>query len=120
MTYMTVCFEGHTALIIAADVTPVEEVAFDDGCVDINSGQRYDISVTANQPEGLYWISVHSQYQGGSPSAYAVLRYSEVRPPTRACLPAHPPDCQGQGPDLAPLLLPPISSALSLLHVVIV
>ena len=39
---------------------------------------RYDVLLTADQAPSNYWISVHSQYRTGSPSGYAVLRYSNA------------------------------------------
>lgn len=56
LVYMTVCFHGHNVTVTAADARPVKPVAFNE-CVDVNSGQRLDVTVRANQPVGNYWIS---------------------------------------------------------------
>ncbi|GFH25697.1 uncharacterized protein HaLaN_23702, partial [Haematococcus lacustris] len=62
----------------AADATPTDDtLEFTNGCVDLNSGQRYDVLLTATaRVPSNFWISVHSQYRQGAPSAYAVLRYA--------------------------------------------
>ncbi|KAL4433040.1 hypothetical protein ABPG77_006467 [Micractinium sp. CCAP 211/92] len=77
LTYQTVCFEGHDVTIVAADTVPVEPIAASkfNGCIDVNSGQRYDVLLKADKAASNYWISAHVQYRPGSPSGYAVLRY---------------------------------------------
>eukprot|EP00199_Chlamydomonas_sp_CCMP681_P000320 CAMPEP_0119105092 /NCGR_PEP_ID=MMETSP1180-20130426/3149_1 /TAXON_ID=3052 ORGANISM="Chlamydomonas cf sp, Strain CCMP681" /NCGR_SAMPLE_ID=MMETSP1180 /ASSEMBLY_ACC=CAM_ASM_000741 /LENGTH=596 /DNA_ID=CAMNT_0007090057 /DNA_START=170 /DNA_END=1960 /DNA_ORIENTATION=+ len=89
--YTTVCFEGHKVQLITADATPINWVFLSNGCIDMNTGQRYDIllttlAVTTAAPS-TYWISAHSQMSAGSPSAYAVLRYASA---PAAQLPATP------------------------------
>ncbi|KAI8468177.1 MAG: Cupredoxin [Monoraphidium minutum] len=74
LVYTTVCFAGHDVTVVAADSKAVRPVKFSE-CVDVNSGQRLDVLVTANQAPGAYWISVTSQYRKGAPSAYGVMRY---------------------------------------------
>ncbi|KAJ9516034.1 hypothetical protein QJQ45_024447 [Haematococcus lacustris] len=76
--YLTVCFEAHSIMLRAADATPTDDtLEFTNGCVDLNSGQRYDVLLTATaRVPSNFWISVHSQYRQGAPSAYAVLRYA--------------------------------------------
>lgn len=37
--YMTVCFQNHTATVVAADAMPVAPQSFYE-CVDVNAGQR--------------------------------------------------------------------------------
>lgn len=87
--YFTVCFEGHDLTVVAADTTPVSRFvikANPQACIDVNSGQRYDVQLTANNPRGgSFWISVHGQTRAGVPSGYAFLRYRgspKVLPPT--------------------------------------
>ncbi|PSC72468.1 L-ascorbate oxidase-like [Micractinium conductrix] len=81
LAYQTICLEGHDVTLVAADSVPIEPIAASQlnasrpGCVNINSGQRYDVLLTADQPAGNYWISTHVQYRPGSPSGYAVLHY---------------------------------------------
>ncbi|KAL4428183.1 hypothetical protein ABPG75_002272 [Micractinium tetrahymenae] len=77
LPYQTVCFEGHDVTIVAADAVPVKPIAASKfkGCIDINSGQRYDVLLTANKAAGNYWIATSVQFRPGSPSGYAVLRY---------------------------------------------
>ncbi|GAB4813291.1 hypothetical protein N2152v2_000337 [Parachlorella kessleri] len=74
LTYQTVCFDAHTVTIVAADAVPVEPLEVE--CVDINSGQRYDVLLKADQAPGNYWVSSHVQFRPGSPSGYGVLRYA--------------------------------------------
>lgn len=38
--YVSVCFEGHSIDLVTADGTPVDGWTFNDGCININSGQR--------------------------------------------------------------------------------
>lgn len=57
LLYMTVCFAGHEVTVLNADARAVQPVVFGNGCVDVNSGQRLDVNVTANQAPGNYWIS---------------------------------------------------------------
>jgi L-ascorbate oxidase len=76
LLYQTVCFEGHNVTLIAADAIPITPLAApSNNCIDINSGQRYDVLVTANATAGTYWISSQSQFRPGAPSGFAVLRY---------------------------------------------
>lgn len=77
LTYQTVCFKGHDVTIVAADAVPVQPIQASalNGCIDINSGQRYDVLLKADQPKGNYWISSQVQYRSGSPSGFAVLHY---------------------------------------------
>ncbi|DBA96798.1 TPA: hypothetical protein ACH3X3_012965 [Trebouxia sp. C0006] len=74
LLYQTVCFEGHNVTIIAGDATPTEPISFGP-CVDINSGQRYDVLLTANATVGNYWVTAQPQYRMGSPNGFAVLQY---------------------------------------------
>jgi L-ascorbate oxidase len=39
LVYMTVCFEKHSATVVAMDAAPVEPKTFSE-CVDVNTGQR--------------------------------------------------------------------------------
>lgn len=89
LLYTTVCFEGHDATIVAADAVPVEPIKASalNGCVDINSGQRYDVLLKADQQPGNFWITVQGQFRPGSPSGYGVLHYKdadEALPATKA------------------------------------
>ncbi|KAF8065871.1 L-ascorbate oxidase [Scenedesmus sp. PABB004] len=74
LLYMTVCFEKHDVTVVALDAAPVAPKTFSQ-CVDVNTGQRVDVLLKANQPVGRYWISVASQYRKGAPATYAVLQY---------------------------------------------
>ncbi|KAK9828854.1 hypothetical protein WJX72_002416 [[Myrmecia] bisecta] len=74
LLYQTVCFGGHNVTIVAADATPTDPISFGP-CVDINSGQRYDVLLTANQPVGNYWLTAQPQYRIGSPNGFAFLQY---------------------------------------------
>ncbi|KXZ44185.1 hypothetical protein GPECTOR_71g546 [Gonium pectorale] len=87
LVYMTLCFEGHNVTLLAADAMPVAPVST--RCVDVNSGQRLDVLLTADQPPANYWIAVAPQYRVGSPAGYAVLSYED--PSTNATVtPAFP------------------------------
>mmetsp|Transcript_37681 Transcript_37681/g.83915 ORF Transcript_37681/g.83915 Transcript_37681/m.83915 type:complete len:698 (-) Transcript_37681:961-3054(-) len=76
MLYVTVCFEEHDVTLFTADTTPVDPQ--DRTCVDINSGQRYDVFLTASSPGRNFWISIHSQYRNMAPSVYGVLHYTDA------------------------------------------
>lgn len=39
--HMTVCFDKHEITIVQADGTPMEPLMMSDGCVDINTGERW-------------------------------------------------------------------------------
>eukprot|EP00955_Chlamydomonas_euryale_P092169 364685-Chlamydomonas_euryale.AAC.10 len=73
--YVTVCIEGHTMNMVAADALPTEETDFE--CIDLNNGQRYDVLISAASTNAgrNFWISVHSQHTAMAPSTYAVLSY---------------------------------------------
>lgn len=75
LLYHTLCFEGHNVTVVAADAMPIQPFSVE--CIDINIGQRYDIILTANQSEGVYWVTAFSQYRLGAPNGYAVLKYVE-------------------------------------------
>jgi L-ascorbate oxidase len=74
LVYMTVCFEKHTVTVVALDAAPVTPRDFKE-CVDVNTGQRVDVIIKADQPAGSFWISVGSQYRKGAPSGFGILRY---------------------------------------------
>lgn len=74
LVYMTVCVEKHTLTVVALDAAPVEPRSFYE-CVDVNTGQRADVLIKADQAAGAYWISVGSQYRKGAPAGYGVLKY---------------------------------------------
>lgn len=44
-------------------------------CVDVNTGQRADVLIKADQPRGSYWITAGSQYRKGAPNAFATIKY---------------------------------------------
>lgn len=79
LTYQTLCFSGHNVTVVAADAVPVQLFQAPNGCVDLNSGQRYDVLLKADQPLGNYWISSQVQFRNGSPSGYAILRYKGAK-----------------------------------------
>lgn len=91
LVHQSVCFEGHEVTIVAADAVPIEPIKAPGGCVDINSGQRYDVLLKADQRIGNYWIYTQAQYRNGTPNGYAVLRYN--RAPRK--LPTTPPPQPG-------------------------
>lgn len=94
LLYQSICFEGHTVTIVAADAIPVDPVS-NQQCVDINLGQRLDVILTANQPDGVYWITAASQYRTNAVNGYALLRYKSA--PTDS-LPATAPPQPGTIP----------------------
>ncbi|GIL43898.1 hypothetical protein Vafri_1486 [Volvox africanus] len=89
LVFMTVCFERHNVTLIAADAIPTVPVST--RCLDINSGQRLDVLLTADQPPANYWITVAPQYRTGAPSGYAVLNYKGVNASTFPLSPAPQP-----------------------------
>jgi L-ascorbate oxidase len=78
LVYTTVCFEKHDVTVVALDAAPVEPKTFKE-CVDVNTGQRVDVTLKASQAAGSYWISVGSQYRKGAPATYAVLKYKNSK-----------------------------------------
>ncbi|KAK9792751.1 hypothetical protein WJX73_006180 [Symbiochloris irregularis] len=70
----TICFEKHNITLIAVDAVPTEPISFGE-CMDVNSGQRADILLTADQEPGNYWITTQMNYRVGGPNGYAVLHY---------------------------------------------
>jgi hypothetical protein len=56
LVYTTVCFGGHNVTVVASDARATEPVTFKE-CVDVNSGQRLDVEVKADQAGGVFWIS---------------------------------------------------------------
>ncbi|GIL81975.1 hypothetical protein Vretimale_1452 [Volvox reticuliferus] len=86
LVFMTICFEGHNVTLIAADAIPTAPIST--RCLDLNSGQRLDVLLTADQPPANYWITVAPQYRIGAPAGYAVLNYKGVNTST---FPSSPP-----------------------------
>lgn len=85
LVMLTFSVEGHKLDIIAADATPTELLSVDS--LDVNSGQRYDVILTANAAEPRsYYITAQSQYRDGSPAGFGFLLYSNSNvsalPPT--------------------------------------
>ncbi len=54
--YMTVCVEGHNLTLVAADGLPLTPRVFKE-CVDVNSGQRMDVLLKANNKPDKYWCA---------------------------------------------------------------
>lgn len=89
LVYLSVCFEGHNVTLISADAVPVDPIVYGPGqCVDVNSGQRMDVLLTADaDPSRNYWITAVPQFRAGSPSGFGILRYAgqnATLPPTPA------------------------------------
>lgn len=78
LAYQTLSIEGHSLTVIAADAVPV--VPFTVTSLDINSGQRYDVLLKADQPPTTYWVSSFVQFRAGSPAGYAMLKYGAGAP----------------------------------------
>jgi L-ascorbate oxidase len=84
LVYQKVCFENHEITLIEADARKVEPLILEDGCVDINLGQRMDVILKTKSPEELlksnktsFWIS--GRVVGGRtgmPASYGVLSYT--------------------------------------------
>ncbi|KAK8189901.1 Cupredoxin [Phyllosticta capitalensis] len=51
--------DGHKFTVISTDFTPIEPYETD--ILNINSGQRYDLIVTADQEVGSYWMRSDNQ-----------------------------------------------------------
>lgn len=79
--------------MVAADAVPI--TPFTTTCLDVNSGQRYDVLLTADKGSdfgagGSYWVSSQVQYRAGSPSGFAVLKYGEGAPALPGSVPPQP------------------------------
>jgi FtsP/CotA-like multicopper oxidase with cupredoxin domain len=86
LAYLTVCVEGHSLTLIAADGVPVSP--FTTTCVDLNLGQRLDVLLTADKGRAgdVFWISALPQFRPGSPAGYAGEEYrAKLRELESAC-----------------------------------
>eukprot|EP01026_Neomeris_dumetosa_P083142 TRINITY_DN95_c7_g1_i5.p1 TRINITY_DN95_c7_g1~~TRINITY_DN95_c7_g1_i5.p1 ORF type:complete len:510 (-),score=30.70 TRINITY_DN95_c7_g1_i5:22-1551(-) len=61
LSFSNVWFQNHTMTIIRIDGQLVEP--FEVQSLDINAGQRYDVLIDANQPQGYYWIQVETRFR---------------------------------------------------------
>ena len=110
--------------IVAADAKPVQPINAStlSGCVDINSGQRYDLLLTANQGAGNYWISTIGQFRNGSPAGAERGGQPQWAGGGCAAMPAADAQlaaycCAGRGPTaLVPSRTCPLGAGYAVLH----
>ena len=84
---MNVAVENHNLTVVEADGQPVQPLNVTS--LDINSGQRYSVLFTADQPVGAYWISVTTRHRAGVVSGQAILKYkaaSQDKPDTEVAV----------------------------------
>ncbi|KAM7219662.1 laccase [Rhypophila decipiens] len=76
--HFQVSLVGHKFTIIASDLVPVNAQTVDD--IFLGVGQRYDVTIDANQSVGNYWFNVTFGGQGfcgtsRNPNPAAIFRY---------------------------------------------
>ena len=98
LAYLSICVEGHSLTVIAADGVPVQPLNVT--CVDLNLGQRMDVLLTADKGTAgdVFWISALPQFRPGSPAGFAVLQYTNATDAPAARLPATRPPQPGSVP----------------------
>eukprot|EP01026_Neomeris_dumetosa_P032333 TRINITY_DN2563_c0_g1_i10.p1 TRINITY_DN2563_c0_g1~~TRINITY_DN2563_c0_g1_i10.p1 ORF type:complete len:590 (-),score=50.20 TRINITY_DN2563_c0_g1_i10:788-2557(-) len=74
-SFTNVWIQGHTMKVVRADGKLVQP--FEVESLDVNSGQRYDVIVEANQPSGYYWIQMETRYRS-LVKGWALLKYDDV------------------------------------------
>ncbi len=82
LVYQIVCFEGHEVTLIETDARSVKPLRLEDGCVDVNIGQRMDVILKLKTEEQLreadttqFWISGRGTGRAGMPASYGILSY---------------------------------------------
>ncbi len=93
LVYQIVCFEGHEVTLIETDARSVEPLLLEDGCVDVNIGQRMDVILKLKTEDELreadttqFWITGRGTGRVGMPASYGVLSYANS-----TALPTTPP-----------------------------
>ena len=73
LSFMNIEIENHTMTVVEADGHPITPKTVQS--LDINSGQRYSVLITTDQPVGSYWVSVMTRHRSGVVTGQAILRY---------------------------------------------
>ena len=60
-TYQSFAVDGHKLTIIRSDGQDVKPVTVES--LDINSGERYDVLLTADRPPGVYYMQWEYRFQ---------------------------------------------------------
>ena len=71
--FMNIAIENHNMTVVEADGHPTTRKTVQS--LDINTGQRYSVLITTDQPVGSYWISVMTRHRSGVVTGQAILRY---------------------------------------------
>eukprot|EP01025_Chloroclados_australasicus_P028233 TRINITY_DN279_c0_g1_i1.p1 TRINITY_DN279_c0_g1~~TRINITY_DN279_c0_g1_i1.p1 ORF type:complete len:599 (+),score=58.06 TRINITY_DN279_c0_g1_i1:26-1798(+) len=105
LSYSNVWIEGHNMTVVRADGQLLEPFEVDS--IDVNTGDRYDVIIQANQPSGHYFIQVETRFRN-LVKGWALLSYSDAPANTRPTvfnpigldsLPDNPPPFQGESWD---------------------
>ena len=76
--YINFVIPGHTMKLVEVEGQLVQPV--DLKYLEIFSGQRYSVIITANQPVADYWMQQHGRWRAGWPTnGFAILRYQGNR-----------------------------------------
>ena len=73
LSFMSVAIENHNMTVVETDGHPTTPKTVQS--LDINTGQRYSVLITTDQPVGLYWISVMTRHRPALVTGQAILRY---------------------------------------------
>ncbi|GMH44381.1 hypothetical protein BSKO_12315 [Bryopsis sp. KO-2023] len=72
LDWLSFGIDGHEVTLVQADGHPIKPVNVT--TVEMNLGQRYDVILEADQPEGNYWINTVTRFRK-EVSGLAILRY---------------------------------------------
>eukprot|EP01024_Parvocaulis_polyphysoides_P038918 TRINITY_DN3513_c0_g2_i10.p1 TRINITY_DN3513_c0_g2~~TRINITY_DN3513_c0_g2_i10.p1 ORF type:complete len:585 (-),score=72.36 TRINITY_DN3513_c0_g2_i10:612-2366(-) len=75
LSYQNVWIENHKMTVVRVDGELVEPFEVDS--IDLNSGERYDVVVEMNQPNGVYWIQVETRFRA-LVKGWALLKYEDA------------------------------------------
>eukprot|EP01025_Chloroclados_australasicus_P066245 TRINITY_DN908_c0_g1_i1.p1 TRINITY_DN908_c0_g1~~TRINITY_DN908_c0_g1_i1.p1 ORF type:complete len:614 (-),score=61.40 TRINITY_DN908_c0_g1_i1:403-2205(-) len=73
LSYTSVWIQDHNMTVVRVDGKLVKP--FEVASVEVNSGERYDVIVEANQPIGYYWIQMEIRYREPVVQGWALLKY---------------------------------------------
>eukprot|EP00794_Sanderia_malayensis_P006294 gene6294-7016_t len=74
LSFMNIAIQGHNMTVVEADGVKIKPFVV--SSLDINSGQRYAVLITADQPASSYWINVNTRHRSGVVTGQALLNYS--------------------------------------------
>eukprot|EP01023_Acetabularia_acetabulum_P050982 TRINITY_DN557_c0_g1_i1.p1 TRINITY_DN557_c0_g1~~TRINITY_DN557_c0_g1_i1.p1 ORF type:complete len:586 (-),score=83.42 TRINITY_DN557_c0_g1_i1:299-2056(-) len=75
LSYANVWIEDHKMKVVRVDGELVEPFEVDS--IDLNSGERYDVIVQADQAVGTYWIQVETRFRT-LVKGWALLQYEDA------------------------------------------